>query len=102
MAYLLAKKRSSDYGGDYPIEIIMRTPGIGVSENRLSGIFETDVIKEFIVELQQLIEDIETVTLMDATVIADSVRGGGEPCNATISRERDGAGARPVSEGGVI
>jgi len=86
---------------EYPIYIELETYGYGGKKNRLNALIDLDDAKVLSVELQQLIEDIETVTLMDATVIADSVRGGGEPCNATISRERDGAGARPVSEGGA-
>jgi len=97
---LTAEKRMKDYCGDYPIRIVAQEDGIGI--NLMSGIWELETAKEFVVKLQQLIEDIETVNKMDEAVIADSVRGGGEPCNATISRERDGAGARPVSEGGVI
>ena len=97
---LTAEKRMKDYCGDYPIRIVVQEDGIGI--NLMSGIWELETAKEFYAQLGEIIRDIEFSIEFDKALEADSVRGGGELCNATIQRELDGAGARPVSEGGVI
>ena len=97
---LTAEKRMKDYCGDYPIRIAVQEDGIGI--NLMSGLWELETAKEFYVQLGEIIRDIEFSIEFDKALEADSVRGGGDLHNATISRERDGEGVQSVSEGGVI